>query len=272
MPSLPIFDTWHYMSECAPVNGYPRSANPCPQQDRLDRGIADEMLVSLLRTFSTTHSTMSASFALRMVVHITGDVHQPLHAMDGVDVNHPGGDIGGNARRFQRSCNSTNLHALWDSGGGRYPLNWVATRPEWEAMKAALLEEAAQMAADHAQVKAMDDLFFAEHLHGLAWEDALRALGSAGGTGLIRQMIGESARIAQSEVYARLQLNPATPGGLLPCPGAGYFANAGDVSAARITVGGYRLSFLLKLIASQLREHGLMLPQQPDGALRKAEL
>lgn len=47
--------------------------------------------------------------ALKYVIHLVGDVHQPLHAgyRD---------DKGGNTYQLQAFMRSSNLHALWDSG------------------------------------------------------------------------------------------------------------------------------------------------------------
>ena len=45
--------------------------------------------------------------ALRMVVHIVGDLHQPLH-------NGRGCDVGGNAISVNYFAEETNLHTVWD--------------------------------------------------------------------------------------------------------------------------------------------------------------
>ena len=51
--------------------------------------------------------------ALKYLVHLVGDIHQPLHAgyRD---------DKGGNTYQLQTFMRSSNLHALWDSGLIRY--------------------------------------------------------------------------------------------------------------------------------------------------------
>ena len=57
--------------------------------------------------------------ALRYVIHYVGDVQQPLHASNGISTNHPpssGGDGGGNS--FSLKGTWSELHALWDAGGG----------------------------------------------------------------------------------------------------------------------------------------------------------
>lgn len=47
--------------------------------------------------------------ALRFLIHFVGDVHQPLHAGNSVD-------LGGNRITLQFNGEETNLHALWDYG------------------------------------------------------------------------------------------------------------------------------------------------------------
>ena len=47
--------------------------------------------------------------ALKYLVHLEGDVHQPLHAGYA-------DDRGGNKYQLQAFMRGTNLHALWDSG------------------------------------------------------------------------------------------------------------------------------------------------------------
>lgn len=55
------------------------------------------------------------SFALRMVIHYVGDVHQPLHTTAEVDPTYPTGDRGGNSEQVPSSHGASNLHAIWDS-------------------------------------------------------------------------------------------------------------------------------------------------------------
>jgi hypothetical protein len=49
------------------------------------------------------------SFALKFIVHLVGDLHQPLHVGNGLDQ-------GGNKCRVSFHNRQTNLHALWDEG------------------------------------------------------------------------------------------------------------------------------------------------------------
>jgi hypothetical protein len=51
--------------------------------------------------------------ALSWLIHLIGDIHQPLHCIEHVSEEHPGGDRGGNS--FKLRGKARNLHSLWDS-------------------------------------------------------------------------------------------------------------------------------------------------------------
>jgi hypothetical protein len=55
------------------------------------------------------------SFALRLIVHYCGDIHQPLHTETEVDDQYPSSDKGGNKEDLQSHSGVYNLHGLWDS-------------------------------------------------------------------------------------------------------------------------------------------------------------
>jgi hypothetical protein len=70
--------------------------------------------VTALTRFSATLRDPRASvadkqLALRFIVHIVGDLHQPLHAGNGTD-------RGGNDRKVTYRGEETNLHSVWDTG------------------------------------------------------------------------------------------------------------------------------------------------------------
>jgi hypothetical protein len=47
------------------------------------------------------------------LIHLIGDIHQPLHCAEHISALHPGGDRGGNS--FKIHGKGSNLHSLWDS-------------------------------------------------------------------------------------------------------------------------------------------------------------
>jgi hypothetical protein len=70
--------------------------------------------VTALRRFSATVQDSAAPIserqaALRFIIHIVGDLHQPLHTGNGTDK-------GGNEVQVTFFGRPTNLHSVWDSG------------------------------------------------------------------------------------------------------------------------------------------------------------
>ena len=62
------------------------------------------------------------SMMLRYLVHVVGDVHQPLHSVQLFDdVHFPKGDLGGNLFLINYSENIGNLHKFYDSGADSLP-------------------------------------------------------------------------------------------------------------------------------------------------------
>lgn len=56
--------------------------------------------------------------ALRVLLHIIADIHQPLHTVNYYSRHFKNGDRGGNSYKFRRNKVARNLHAYWDKGGG----------------------------------------------------------------------------------------------------------------------------------------------------------
>jgi hypothetical protein len=59
--------------------------------------------------------------AFRVLSHLTGDLHQPLHAITYVSATYPQGDKGGNLIRLPENPVAKTLHAYWDQGAGALP-------------------------------------------------------------------------------------------------------------------------------------------------------
>jgi hypothetical protein len=89
---------WHYVT----VDGVTYDHAP-PEGDALQALIFFRKLVADPRS-NPAHRAL----ALRFIVHIVGDLHQPLH------VGRPG-DRGGNEVKVKWFGKDTNLHAVWDT-------------------------------------------------------------------------------------------------------------------------------------------------------------
>jgi len=72
-----------------------------------DSVTALEMYSKVLK--SSTESKKNKTLALKFIVHLIGDLHQPLHSGNGTD-------RGGNDFKVKFFWQDSNLHRVWDSG------------------------------------------------------------------------------------------------------------------------------------------------------------
>lgn len=94
---------WHYVD--IPL-GAPRylAARDCPRGDCVVAQIAAAQRVLA----NPRQSSAARADALRFLIHLVADIHQPLHAVDN-------DDRGGNQVRITVRGDRTNLHQLWDT-------------------------------------------------------------------------------------------------------------------------------------------------------------
>lgn len=93
---------WHYVN-------FPR--NSCHYQAARDCPDGECVVAKIEEFNAVLHSTASDAsklVALKFLVHLVGDIHQPLHAGFG-------DDKGGNLYQISYQDEGTNLHALWDT-------------------------------------------------------------------------------------------------------------------------------------------------------------
>jgi hypothetical protein len=122
-----MFASWHFVNFPFVQNGSSLPTPPPPEssivpQDNVWGTLkycnASLALLDADTTPSTRGKMFLASFCLRWLVHVVGDVHQPLHTTQRYSDQFPNGDQGGNLCKINRT--EGNLHALWDQGGGMY--------------------------------------------------------------------------------------------------------------------------------------------------------
>lgn len=95
------FSSWHYVN--MPLDGNYETADKNPKGD-LVTGI-DKCIATLK---SKTASEDDKRFYLKMLVHLVGDLHQPMHIGQKEDK-------GGNTIQLQWFNKGTNLHRVWDT-------------------------------------------------------------------------------------------------------------------------------------------------------------
>ncbi len=114
----PATAAWHY------VNLPKGDCNYVPERDCPDGKCVVEAINRQIGVLKTDADPLRRLHALKYVVHLIGDVHQPLHAGWGED-------RGGNSYQLQAFMRGSNLHAFWDSGMIRYykeqDSNWSQT-------------------------------------------------------------------------------------------------------------------------------------------------
>jgi hypothetical protein len=150
---------------------------------------------------------LSNPYNLSCMIHLTGDLHQPLHSVSRFSGHHHGqttsvdiGDQGGNL--FLIDDPARNLHSLWDG-----VLDSVGSR--------------ADLIAIGRNLTAPADLVV--RLDTQAW-------------------VSESVQLAKSVVYP---LGEDVDGEVPPKPPAKYRQKMMDVSKERIALAGYRLAAIL---------------------------
>lgn len=92
-----------------------------------------QLVQNAIKVLTTNVNKTTAERALfaRYLVHVAGDIHQPLHSVSLFNETYPSGDRGGNSLKIVL-LNGTvnNLHSFWDAGAFRIQNDsWYLIRP-----------------------------------------------------------------------------------------------------------------------------------------------
>jgi hypothetical protein len=199
--------TWHYADFYWDVeNGRPHDI-PGTGPDSVN---AAERIVALRATLADANAAdTSKAVALAWLLHLVGDIHQPLHCSSRVtpDETLPHGDQGGNTFRLD---DNRNLHGHWDR----------------------ILDEA--IAPDTGE----DSIAYADRIADrIERTDRRAALSAPAASTDVLGWAQEGRHLAQTVVYSGVTRGSA--------PSAAYDAEALKVSEGRIALAGYRLAALL---------------------------
>ncbi len=196
--------SWHY--ENIEVCGEEPASGRCPGGNCITSKITQ--MVAVLKDQEATYR--SRNEALKWIVHLVGDIHQPLHAAN----NH---DKGGNEVAVSFSGGgrgrsvSLNLHALWDTN----------------LVERLMREEGSQAAFSATPVLDSDRR---------TWEE-----------GTVVDWLNESHALAASEVYGRLPGGLSCNKALaVPLQiGDDYYRGASQVISIQLQRSGVRLAKIL---------------------------
>lgn len=162
------------------------------------------------------------AFMARYLLHVVGDVHQPLHSVNMFNSKHKTGDLGGNLVHIitTASTNNTNLnlHAYMDSMAGLQSFTERLSRPLNQSQTEQIAQMAAQFTKDF-PVTAFDQKIVENNdYHG--W-------------------VVESWQNAGNDVYPKIQEGqPITDE---------FDANMKALCKKRIALAGYRLAYVIGL-------------------------
>jgi hypothetical protein len=216
---------WHFIDHF--WQGFSDGTGSRAPRDRTDIEIPDVNATERLGVFKDTvpclhNSCPSAgrrAMQLAWILHLVGDIHQPLHTAARVTPNHPDGDRGGNS--LPLAGDHPELHSYWD--------NIVDTAVPKESGEfgtkntiAYLDRVIAMMVDEHPRVSVEDRI---DRANFDAW--ALEGF----------------ATTKRSLYPLSLQINEE--------PSDAYRDMAFEIAAEAIALGGYRLADLLNTILTQ---------------------
>ncbi|KAG5472370.1 hypothetical protein LSCM1_03769 [Leishmania martiniquensis] len=203
--------TWHYVGQ--PYN--PENITT----DGMEAVNAISVSLSMIQSLRNTKAPLYLlNFAWVNLVHIIGDLHQPLHAVQLYSHDYPHGDAGGNLIRVLVKKREIKLHSLWD--------NICSATPHYY-----------QRPLSYADFFAVSS--FADRLQDTYnFPRSMRTLTN------IQKMAEESYAFAVNSSYADM-----VPGA--PVSDA-YLARCTEVAEGRLTLGGYRLGYILNGLLSKI--------------------
>ena len=106
-----LFSHWHYID-------FPYVTGPLRKVPKVPKENAVQGMCEAIKTLQTSTDPLGKAMMLALLIHIVGDVHQPLHAISHYSSKFPKGDSGGFLYKVQTETGSMNLHLYWDLGAG----------------------------------------------------------------------------------------------------------------------------------------------------------
>ncbi|MEZ0370256.1 MAG: S1/P1 nuclease [Candidatus Sericytochromatia bacterium] len=201
---LHAFDQWHYINIPYNPEGLARV------EDAKETNIVERMesMAETLRSDKT--SDFEKAFALRILLHLFGDVHQPFHAVGKHSHEFPQGDLGGNRTLIQHG-DIKNIHAFWDSTAGLFA---QVKPPDWQGKIPGF---ALEVERRHPRSQFTTRLNFKP----MAWAEESYAL---------------AVKYGYEPLPVTRQLSPE------------YISQAQQICDERLALGGYRLAELLNSV------------------------
>ena len=218
--------SWHYIDIPFAINGQVVPPPPPPREASGPHNLVEALTAKAADLRDPAVSGPDKAIALCWVLHLCGDIHQPLHAASFYSPQFPNGDQGGNGMIVLREPpypdSRSNLHLVWDSLPGNfmsrdfeyYIADGLRADPQYSREKLKDLLDVKDFAA------------WAQESHDLAVKYAY----------LNGQLVG---------LDSHAQITPDTQ---IPGLPRGYLKTAEGIAEQRIILAGYRLADLLNSI------------------------
>lgn len=200
---IELYTTWHYVDI-----PFSMDDTPLPAIDTVNAVWALNQSYKVIT--SKKSNDFEKGFQLRIILHVVGDIHQPLHAVTRVSEALPEGDKGGNFVSLPGNSIAKNLHSYWDRAGGLFNQANV----HYNRRKIARLARSIENEYPRQSFDLSDSDF-------MAWAQ-------------------QSHQLAKSNVYGLLQNQK---------PDKYYQKMTRKLAKKQVALAGYRLADLLNLIA-----------------------
>ncbi len=207
---------WHFVN--TPLGG-----GPLPKKANIFDGIKTNIAAykAAAAAADTPANRLKQAQALAFLIHLAGDIHQPLHCSE------PGHSTGGNDIAIANADPKANLHHFWD---GTYGASF-----DKATGKVSVAPNAARpSSANDASFASRTAAVVAGHAPGAFWNSK---------PGNFQAWADESFAAAKTDAYGPLAVKgpPYAPVILTEA----YVTNARDITDRRIAMAGYRLAKLL---------------------------
>ena len=206
-----VFNSWHFVTQYLLKKGSKEKTKDLLYNNQdLVFAINESKKVLANTDESKTEDRFAKSFQLRYLIHLVGDVHQPLHNVSFVSEAFPDGDMGGN--KFNVDVpGAKSLHLLWDKCLKLY-----------KAMEGPLSDN------HWADLNDIVDEITTKHTRS-SLATRLKATGLS-----IRKWSEESRNIAAKQIYSEIKVGQKFTDD--------YLKSKKDLIDSQLAIAGYRLA------------------------------